>query len=165
MFLSSGSEYCYNALDYLLKPIEPALLKEAVEKAAAKGKPQLDKRQLQNLIQSLSSKQLEKLTLSSADGFHFIETGHIIRVAGEGNYSTFYLKNGEQAIASKNLKTYEELLPADQFIKVHQSHIVNLRYVKKLLFQDGSFLLLEDDSQVPLARRRREAVMAALRLR
>ncbi len=170
IFTTAHSDYAirafrYNAVDYLLKPIDPAQLAEAVEKASKKGAPPLDARQLENLIRSLATKKLEKITIASNKGFQFIEIPSIIRIAGEGNYATFYLQNGERVLASKNLKTYEELLPAGLFIKVHQSHIVNLRRVKRLVFQDGSFLQLEDGSEVPLARRRKEAVMEALKIR
>lgn len=168
IFTTAHSDYAirafrYNAVDYLLKPIDPIQLAEAVEKAGKKGAPPLDARQLENLVQSLATKKLEKITIASTRGLQFIEIHSIIRIAGDGNYATFYLQNGERAVASKNLKTYQELLPADQFIRVHQSHIVNLRCVAKLLLQDGSVLKLADGSEVPLARRRREAVMEALR--
>ncbi|MCB9346632.1 MAG: LytTR family transcriptional regulator [Lewinellaceae bacterium] len=134
-----------------------------MEKAGRQGAPHIDSNQLENLIQSLSTKKLEKITISSAEGLHFVEVPSIIRIEGEGNYATFHLQDGEQVLASKNLKAYEELLSADQFIKVHQSHIVNLHCVKKLLQQDGGLLQMADGSEVPLARRRKEAVVAALR--
>lgn len=170
IFTTGHSDYAiqafrYNAIDYLLKPIDPAQLQEAVEKANRKGPPRLNTHQLENLIQALNGKQPEQITISSSDGFHFIDIASIIRLNGDGNYSTFYLRGGERVVASKNLKTYEELLPANQFIKTHQSHIVNLRCVKKLLLQDGHFLQLDDGSEVPLSRRRKEMVMTALGLR
>ena len=134
-----------------------------MEKAGRQGAPHIDSNQLENLIQSLSTKKLEKITISSAEGLHFVEVPSIVRIEGDGNYATFHLRGGEQVLASKNMKAYEELLPAGQFIKVHQSHIVNLHCVKKLLQQDGGLLQMADGSEVPLARRRKEAVVAALR--
>ncbi|MCB0594695.1 MAG: response regulator transcription factor [Lewinellaceae bacterium] len=168
IFTTGHSEYAikafrYNAIDYLLKPIDPAQLTEAVEKANQQSTPRLDTRQLENLIHSLATKKLEKITIAAAEGFHFVEVPSIIRIEGEGNYATFYLQDGEQVVASRNLKTYEELLPGDQFIKTHQSHIVNLHCVKKLLQQEGSILQMADGSEVPLARRRKDAVVEALR--
>ena len=168
IFTTGHSEYAirafrYNAIDYLLKPVDPFQLQEAVEKAGRQGAPPIDGHQLENLIQSLATKKLDKITISSAEGLHFVEIPAIIRIEGEGNYATFYLQDGERVVASRNLKAYEELLPGDQFIKTHQSHIVNLRYVKKLLQQDGGLLQMADGSEVPLARRRKEAVMEALR--
>ena len=168
IFTTGHSEYAikafrYNAIDYLLKPVDPFQLQEAVEKAGQQGAPHIDSNQLENLIQSLSTKKLEKITISSAEGLHFVEVPSIVRIEGDGNYATFHLRGGEQVLASKNMKAYEELLPAGQFIKVHQSHIVNLHCVKKLLQQDGGLLQMADGSEVPLARRRKEAVVAALR--
>jgi two-component system LytT family response regulator len=170
IFTTGHSDYAikafrYNAIDYLLKPVDPDQLQEAVGKVTDRSNPGIDSRQLQQFLESLTTQQLEKLTIATAEGYHFFEVSQIIRIAGEGNYSTLYLQNGEQVVASKQLKSFEELLPSDQFIKVHQSHIVNLRRVKQLLFQDGSYLLLEDDSQVPLARRRKDQVMAALKIK
>ncbi|MCB0579617.1 MAG: response regulator transcription factor [Phaeodactylibacter sp.] len=168
IFTTGHSEYAirafrYNAIDYLLKPVDPFQLQEAVEKAGRQGAPPIDGHQLENLIQSLATKKLDKITISSAEGLHFVEILAIIRIEGEGNYATFYLQGGERVVSSQNLKSYEELLPADQFVKAHQSHIVNLRCVKKLLQQDGGTLQMADGSQVPLARRRKEAVVEALR--
>ncbi|MCB0572897.1 MAG: response regulator transcription factor [Phaeodactylibacter sp.] len=170
IFTTGHSDYAikafrYHAIDYLLKPIDPAQLQEAVEKARRKSASRLDGYQLENFIQALNGKQPEQLTISSSDGFHFIDIASIIRINGDGNYSTFYLQGGERVIASKNLKTYEELLPAGQFIRTHQSHIVKLSCIKKLLLQEGSLLQLADGSEVPLSRRKKEAVMAALGLR
>lgn len=168
IFTTGHSEYAikafrYNAIDYLLKPVDPSQLQEAVEKAGHQGAPPIDGHQLENLIQSLATKKLEKITIASAEGLHFVEIPAIIRIEGEGNYATFYLQGGERVVASRNLKAYEELLPEGQFIKAHQSHIVNLRCVKKLLQQDGGTLQMADGSVVPLARRRKEAVVEALR--
>lgn len=168
IFTTGHSEYAikafrYNAIDYLLKPVDPVQLQEAVEKTGRQGASHFDNRQMENLLQSLATKKLEKITISSADGFHFVEVPSIIRVEGEGNYATFHLQGGGRVVSTKNLKSYEELLPEDQFIKPHQSHLVNLRSVKKLLWQDGGILQMADGSTVPLARRRREAVLEALR--
>ncbi|MCB0586420.1 MAG: response regulator transcription factor [Phaeodactylibacter sp.] len=168
IFTTGHSEYAikafrYNAIDYLLKPVDPFQLQEGVEKAIDNSAPHLDSRQVENLIQSLTTKKLEKITIASAEGLYFVEVPSIIRIEGEGNYATFYLQGGERVVSSRNLKAYEELLPEDQFIKAHQSHIVNLRCVKKLLLQDGSSLQMADGSEVPLARRRKDAVVNALR--
>ena len=84
-----------NALDYLLKPIDPFQLQEAVEKAGRKGAPPIDGHQLENLIQSLATQKLEKITISSAEGLHFVEVPSIIRIEGEGNYATIYLQGGD----------------------------------------------------------------------
>jgi two-component system LytT family response regulator len=170
IFTTAHSDYAirafrYNAIDYLLKPVDPAELQRAVQKALEKNAPRLDAAQVAQLLQSLSGRSPEKLTIASAEGYHLAEIDQIVRIQGEGNYSTFYLQNGERIVASKNLKSYEELLPADRFIKVHQSHLVNLECISKLLFEDGGHLLMTDGSRTPLARRRREAVMAALKIR
>ncbi|MBK6931526.1 MAG: LytTR family transcriptional regulator [Saprospirales bacterium] len=61
------------------------------------------------------------------------------------------------------MKDFEELLPEAVFFRLHQSHIVNLTFVKKILREDGGYALLEDGAKVPVARRRKDALMDVLR--
>lgn len=169
IFTTGHSDYAiqafrHNAIDYLLKPIEPSLLVQAVKKVADKLSTQLDVDRIQNLLASLQS-PAEKITISTAQGYHILDVDQIIRIEGDGNYSTFYVEQGEKVISSKKLKSYIQQLPSQKFVQTHQSHLVNVAFVRKMLFEDGGFLLLKDASKIPLARRRKEAVKEALQIR
>lgn len=167
IFTTAHSDYAikafrYHAIDYLLKPVDPGQLVEAVEKVREKNASRLETGHLENLFQSLQTRQLKKITISSTKGFQFLEISEIVHVSGEGNYSTFHLKDGEKVIASKNLKYYHELLPRALFFRTHQSHLVNLAFVKMINTQEGYIIELIDGAAVPLARRHKDDLLVLM---
>ncbi len=168
IFTTAHSEFAvkafrYNAIDFLLKPIEPMELVAAVEKTRALGYSESFQQQLAQLSESLQSKQTEKIVLSTAEGLNFICVEQIIHVEGDANYSTFYLHSGEKIMTSKNLKFYDDLLSNDTFFRAHQSHLVNMNAIKKIKTVDGATIELTNGAQIPLAKRRKEALLELLR--
>jgi two-component system LytT family response regulator len=147
----------YHALDYLMKPIIPKELMDAIERIA----PSTESYALQvgQMLQGIRSRSLEKIALGSQEGLVFIRLIDIVRLESEGNYTTFFTKNKERHVVSKNIKEYEDMLPADAFCRVHQSHIVHFAFVKKYMREDGGYLEMEGGYKVPIARRRKEELM------
>ncbi len=169
IFTTAYSEFAakafrYNAIDYLLKPVDPLNLIAAVEKAEASGNAQNLERQMVELVRAMKFSQPEKIVLSTLDGIHFIPVRSIIRVEGDANYSTFFMDTGEKILISRNLKFYEGLLPPKVFFRVHQSHLVNIEAIRKIKTQEGNTVELTDGVSVPLAKRRKEELLALLKL-
>jgi two-component system, LytTR family, response regulator len=167
IFTTAHSEFAIrafrvNALDYLLKPIEPDLLQAAVEKVREARGSSVIQGQLNHLVESLRTQSLRRLAIPSSDGITFLEIVNIIHIGGSGNYSTFHLDNGEKVTASKNLGHFESLLGDEQFFRCHQSHIVNLDYMKRIITKDGNSIELKNGLQAPIALKRKEALMAAI---
>ena len=155
----------FAALDYLLKPIKTEELQQAVNKAAEKSLAKRQNLQLQNLINLLkqsSKKEEQRIALPSAKETRFIEIKHIIRCESLNNYTTFYIDNNEKLLISKPIYEYEELLTDYGFIRCHQSHLVNKKFVKSWIKNDGNCLLLEDGTQVPVSRQKKEMVKTLL---
>jgi len=160
IFITAHDEFAlkafrYHVLDYLLKPINPEELVQAIdqiEEIPAENYPL----RINNLLESARSGKLKKITLSSQEGMVFLSIEQIVRLESEGSYTTFFLLNNERHLISRPMKDFKELLPKNDFFKLHQSHVVNLSYVKKILREDGGFALMEDGSKVPIARRRKE---------
>ncbi len=151
----------FAAIDYLLKPINIDELKTAVQKAVVKSSQKKQNLQLENLIELLQqkqNKQFHRIALQSTKETRFIEPEHIIRCESYNNYTTFYLNNQEKIIVSKPIYEYESLLQDYGFIRCHQSHLINKKYIKSLLKNDGGFLLLEDGNQIPISRQKKEQV-------
>lgn len=168
IFTTGHSEFAikafrYHAVDYLLKPIQPGQLQAAVGKAAHSRQTQQVQEQLTELRQALHSGKPEKLVIPTQEELHFIQVDTIVHVVGSGNYSTFHLKEGGKVMASRNLKYYADLLPADIFYRVHQSHLVNTRCISKIKTHEGYIVELEDGAHVPLAKKRKEDLLALLR--
>lgn len=153
----------FSALDYLLKPIDTFDLIKAVEKATEKIKQKQENIRMTNLLQNTQRTEGQKMiALSLADKIEFVEISSIIRCESESNYTTFYLKNGEKLLVSKTLKEYDELLTPFHFLRVHQSHLINIREIKSFVKNDGGYIKMKDGSTVSISRQRREMVLAVL---
>lgn len=148
-----------NALDYLLKPIDIDELKIAVQKVVAYFKlrehsTEKDER-INNLVDTLSTKNgIKKLTLPHGQGFKIIEVDDIVHIEADSNYSVFHLSNLEKIAVSKVLKEFEEILPSDQFFRIHKSSIINLNHLKEFTSKNGLLAVLKNGDQITVSRRR-----------
>jgi two-component system, LytTR family, response regulator len=89
----------------------------------------------------------------------FAHTDDIIRLESCGNYSFVFLKNGERILTAQNLKLFEEILPEHLFFRIHQSFIINTSCLKKIIKDEGDFVLMTDSIKIPIARRRKDDFM------
>lgn len=103
-----------------------------------------------------------KIALPQFKETRYVQTDHIRRCQANNTYTLFYLADGEQLLISKPLKEYAELLQLHGFIRTHQSHLVNTRFVKSWLREDGGTLLLDNGEHIPIAKINRERVRALL---
>jgi two-component system LytT family response regulator len=153
----------FSALDYLLKPVDANDLISAVEKAKEKILQKQENLRLRNMLANAHRSHTDKmLALSLSDKVEFIEVASIIRCESDGNYTTFYLKKGEKLLVSKTLKEYDELLSPYGFLRVHQSHLINLKEIKSFIKADGGYIKMKDGSSVSISRQRREMVLDIL---
>ncbi len=152
----------YHALDYLLKPANPVELAQAIDRVKRNVLNDYSTK-ISNLLESTRSGQLNKITLTSQEGMVFLHLDQIVHLESDGSYTTFHLLNHERHVVSRPMKEFEELLPTTTFFKLHQSHLVNLSFVKKILREDGGYALMEDGCKVPIARRRKEEFLDALK--
>ncbi len=149
----------YNALDYLLKPIAPEDFKQAMKKILSLNRQESFYDQLQQLMKHVKNKDDERIALHAAEGLILVKTKDIRRIEGEGNYCTIYQTNGERIVVTKSMKEFEEMLPEAQFSRTHQSHIVNFDFVKKVLKEDGGYLMLDNGEKIMISRRKKEEVI------
>ena len=149
----------FAAIDYLLKPIDIEELKIAVKKVVEKKEEGKQSSQLQNLMQLLRTNQEEhRIALASAQAIRYVKPSQITRCESSNNYTTFYLTSGEKLLISKPIYFYEELLQDYNFIRCHQSHLVNKKFVISLIQKDGGYLLLEDNTQLPVSKQKKEMI-------
>jgi two-component system LytT family response regulator len=87
----------------------------------------------------------------------------VIRCESSNNYSSIYLANGEKLLVSKPIFEFEEILKGYGFIRCHQSHLVNKKYIKSWVKEEGGYLLLENGMQIPISRNKKDAVAEALK--
>ncbi len=152
------------ALDYLLKPIDLLELTQAVEKVEQRLAEKSENLRMKTMLSNKKNKLSNpKIAIPLADKIEFVEVSSIVRCEGNGNYTNFFLKNGERIIASKTLKEFDELLSDYNFLRVHQSHLINLNEVKSYIKTEGGYIKMKDGSTVSIARLRREMVLEKLK--
>lgn len=148
-----------NALDYLLKPIDIGALQQAVSKAERQvGLKQAGHSQAQQPMPARS-----RISLPVQDGYLFIDSHDVTRCEASGSYTWFHLAGGKRLMVSLRLKECEDLLPAAAFFRVHNSHIVNLRWIARYVRGRGGYLVMQDESVVDVAASRRDAFLEAMR--
>lgn len=163
IFTTAFDKYAMNAikisaLDYLLKPVDDEELTIAIEKCKERLKKKKPQLQFEHLFNNLTNKNpLDKtLALSAADGISFVKMSDILRVEANGRYAKFYLLNKQTIMVSKPLGDFEEILSANQFFRIHDSSIINLNHIKKYIRGDGGTVILSDDTELDVARRRKD---------
>ncbi|HYF31047.1 MAG TPA: LytTR family DNA-binding domain-containing protein [Chitinophagaceae bacterium] len=167
IFITAFDEYTlkafrYSALDYLLKPVDIEELKTAVKKASEKIHLKNLNRQLANLLQNIhpSRTATPKIALPTQDGFVFQSTKDIIRFEAKGNYTYIFTNDGQKHISSRTIRQYEEMLPDKLFFRIHNSHIINLNYIKKYNKGRGGQVIMTDGSILEVATRRKDDFLA-----
>jgi len=165
IFVTSFDHYAlkafkFSAVDYILKPVDPDQLIEAVEKVKSMSPADNVSSKIDVLISNLN--RLEKIALPASDGIRFVKINDVVRCESDNNYTLFYLLNKEKILVSKTLKDYEVMLTDSTFYRVHKSHLVNLKYVAKYVPGEGGYLILEDGSHVDVSRRKKEGLLKIL---
>jgi len=154
----------FSAVDYLLKPINLEELQEAVGKAVENIHQKAEGNKLDMLIKNLKRPAGEdfSISLSTSEGVEFIQLASIIRLEANGPYTTFFIKEKRKIMVSKNLKEYELLLSDHGFFRVHNSHIISLNEVRKMIRTDGGYAVMNDDSQIAISPKKKDEFMALM---
>ncbi len=154
----------YSALDYLLKPIDPRELKEAIDRyQLQKSRPGQD--QFQFLIDKLSQKEhtLKKLAIPNMEGFRLVSVDDIIACEADDNYTHILLKNKNRITASRTLKDIQQLLSEyKNFIRVHHASLINLNEVSQYIRGEGGYLIMSDGSHINVSRNKKETLLRYL---
>lgn len=161
IFITAHEEFAikaikFSALDYLLKPVDPIELKNALVKALKTIEEKKEDIQFEALHNNLQPNQKRRLVLKTAESVHVVELDDIIRCEADRNYTSFYLHGNKKIIVSKTLKEYETLLGSHNFIRVQQSHLINLNYVDRYDKGNGGSVVMKDGSEVPLSPAKRD---------
>lgn len=154
-----------SAVDYLLKPIDITELQAAVEKARQKrGSNNLEEK-LKTLLSNLPSypASTSKIALPAGEAMYMVEPSEIIRCESDSNYTHIFLSNGKKITTAKTLKDVEENLKGLSFYRIHQSHLVNMHHISKVVKGDGGYVIMSDNSHITISRNKKEAFMESFR--
>ncbi|MCF2873122.1 MULTISPECIES: LytR/AlgR family response regulator transcription factor [unclassified Tenacibaculum] len=167
IFVTASDEYAikafkFAAIDYVLKPYSNEDLSNAISKAKNQITP--DKEQLTVLQQSIKQPNLhpKKISLNTSDKIVVVNLMDIVRCKADNNYTEFFMNDGQKILVGKTLKYYADMLKDLGFLRVHQSHLVNLQYIKEFIKSDGGYLVLKNKTTVPVSVRKKNEVIAVL---
>jgi two-component system, LytTR family, response regulator len=155
----------FSAFDYLLKPINSHELREALDRfrKSLAGPDNLNVR-MKAFINNYNADEAgrKKIVLKTADSIYLVPISTIIRCEAYNNYSWVYFSDQPKLLISKPLKHFEEMLGHYGFMRVHQSHLVNLSHLVRINKVDGGMVVLSDNIPVPISTRKREQVFRIL---
>ena len=148
----------FSALDYLLKPVDPEELREAVDKITTQkveGEEQVRYEVFKDNLNA-RNEQYDRIVLPTLEGFVVQEVQEIIRCEADRNYTHFFLENKRKQVIPRTLKVYDEMLRELGFFRVHQSHLINLKRVKEYKRRKkGGIAILQDGTEIPVSESRK----------
>jgi len=148
----------FSAVDYLLKPIDPDDLVQAVNKL----QKILDQQQLTEKFSALfhnlktADNTSKKITVATNKGLLFLQISDIVRCEADVNYTTIFLKDKQQIMVAKTLKEFEDMLSDHNFFRIHNSHLINMDYIKSYHKGKGGYVTLADNTSLEVSTRRRD---------
>jgi two-component system LytT family response regulator len=164
IFITAYNHYAiqaikFSAIDYILKPINIREFLASIKKVSDLINNHAFNQQFSHLMENLKNEKPTKIGLPQSDGIEFVETAEIIRIKAEGSYSTVFLKNNREILVSKNLGEIQELLVDRHFFRSHNSHLINLRFVKKYVKADGGYIVMENNDTIPVSRTKKDSFL------
>lgn len=152
------------AVDYLLKPLLQGDLDKALERFRSQEQRNVGFNQVRQLLENLNqSQQKQKIALPTFSGYVFVPIDEIIRCESDNTYTTFYTLHQKPMIVSRTLKECEQLLASQRFFRIHNSHLINLAYVREYIKGEGGQVKMEDGSYVDVSRRRKDEFLRLIR--
>jgi len=148
----------FAALDYLLKPVDINKLINAVDNAVAKIGSKTIHNSMEVMMQQLKhfNRNQQKIGLATSAGYEMVHINEIMYCMANGSYTDFYFQSGEKLTVSKNLKYYETLLNDYDFLRSHNTALVNLFFIKRIDRTDGGGLLMENGTLLPVSKTKRK---------
>lgn len=163
VFITAHEQYAlkafkFSALDFILKPVDPEELQHTMLKIKEAVGKNNSFENIDLLLENIRKKvdNFKRIALSTSDGIHLFEVSDIIRCEAKVNYTQFFIKNHKPVLISKTLKEYEELLSEHGFERIHQSHLINLSYLKSYIKTDGGYVIMADNTNIPIAQSKKE---------
>lgn len=145
--------YKFHVVDYLLKPLAITDLISAVNKAFKN----IEKNKIADVNQ-LQQTSERYIALPEKDHMNITRMNDIIRLEAKNSYTQVFTKDHKSIISSKSLSDYEDLLPRHLFIRVHNSHMVNIKFILRYLRTKNGSLVMVDNSEIPISANRKKEV-------
>ncbi len=167
IFVTASDEFAirafkFAAIDYVLKPYSNEELAQAVAKAKEQIHPNPERLNILKDTLSAPEQKPDKISLHTLDKIIIVSLDDIVRCESDSNNTIFFLEDGQKIFVTKTLKYFSDMLKNYQFLRVHQSHLVNLQCISAFIKADGGYLLLKNGENVPVSVRKKVEVMEIL---
>ncbi len=167
IFVTASDEYAirafkFAAIDYVLKPYSNKELAQAIAKAKKQIQPNKERLNILKDTLSAPEQKPDKISLHTLDKIIIVSLDDIIRCESDSNNTIFYLQDGQKIFVTKTLKYFADMLKSYQFLRVHQSHLVNLQCISAFIKKDGGYLMLKNGENIPVSVRKKIEVMEIL---
>lgn len=162
IFTTAYSEYAIKAFDfsavhYLLKPIEEESLIKAIELYKKRQNALFNDTSAQTIINNVvQNTPVEHLRIAGRDDVELIKVKDLVRCEADSNYTIFFMTNGHRIVSAKSLHIYADVLQKQNFVRIHDKHLVNLAYVTKYIRGVGGQVLLSNGDLVDVSKRRKK---------
>ncbi len=171
IFITAHNQYMidafhFSALDYLLKPVEDNLLRDAVARARKKIQWKAGNKNVETFVYNLgqqNNSQKQKLCIPTQKGFQVVSLEDIIHITASGNYSNIYFLNNKSECTTKPINEYESLLQDVGFVRIHKSCIVNIMHVKEYRRGEGGVVRLTNGQEMEVSRRKKDLLITKIR--
>jgi two-component system LytT family response regulator len=154
----------YNAINYLLKPLDKTRVEVAVKRAALSA-PKLEQTQLLAALKLVKQQELKRVAIPSLERTEFIDLDKIEHLSGDGSYTHIMLSSKEKLTSSRPLAYFEKLLPSSQFCRVHKRHIINIDHILEMEKGRSPTLFLRTGATLPVSSGNKELLYQALETR
>lgn len=154
----------YSALDYLVKPVEIGELKEAVNRAGEKRNRSYPNPQIELLVEQLISRRNthHRIAIPTTEGLQFIKTEDIIYLEASANYTIINCTGQRKFLVSRTMKDFEDLLPPEIFLRIHNSYIINKHFAEKYIRGEGGQVVLSNGVVLDVAKRKKSEFLKAI---
>ncbi len=152
----------HEAIDYLLKPIDSDDLQETIKKIKKYTSKMVSSIKIEEVLLNFNSKfDPKKITINTDGKLIFLDAEEILFVESDGNYCTIIMENSQKIVITKKLKEMNSILPENQFFRIHNSYIINLKKIKEFIKSEG-YVIMESNHRIPVARQRKSDFLEKL---
>jgi two-component system LytT family response regulator len=159
IFTTAYDEYAlkafeFHAADYILKPIEPARLAEAIKRLEIENQPESeDDVNTTNLGKGILTEE-DQIFVKDGDRCWFVKLGTVRLFESLGNYVRIYFENNKPLIL-RSLNSLEERLDPKAFFRANRKHIINLKMIESIepYFSGGLLVKLKTGEKIEISRR------------
>ncbi|WP_298755673.1 LytTR family DNA-binding domain-containing protein [uncultured Psychroserpens sp.] len=167
IFVTASDEFAikafkFAAIDYVLKPYAHEELAQAIERAKQQIQPSKERLNILKETLSAPEKKPDKISLHTLDKIIIVNLDDIVRCESDSNNTMFYLQDDRKIFVTKTLKYFADMLKPYGFLRIHQSHLVNLQCISAFIKTDGGYLMLKNGENVPVSVRKKAEVIEIL---